>query len=292
MRRLSVLLLLLLCPLAISQTEESLLIGPGDVIHVRVFDTPELEQSVRVSDGGDIDLLVGGRVHVGGISPAAAGKVIEQNLVAAKFMIRPHVQVTVEQFTTTSVSVVGEVKNPGTYNINTPRNILTVISMSGGLSDTASRLVSIQRRETKQKITYSLSNDASTAFDAAPLVYPGDTVFVPRAEIVYVIGDVGRPGGYAKTSSSSPITVLEAIALAGGTQPSAVPSKARIMRKNADGSHTTLALGLSDMQKGRKPDEVLQPDDVVYVPFSYIRNTLTGASTIVAAASTAAVYLF
>lgn len=290
--RFAVVWILFLPVLSVSQPDESLLIGPGDLLRIQVFDTPELDQSARVNDAGDIDLLIGGRTRVKGLTPSEAAKTIEHNLVAANIMVNPHVQITVEQNATSSVTVIGEVKNPGAYSISTPRNALSVISLAGGLTDAAGRSITIERRNSKEKITYSMSNSASKAMDAAPLVYPGDIVFVPRAEIVYVLGDVGRPGGYAKASSSSPITVLEVIALAGGTRPSSAPSKARVLRKNPDGTHVSLPLALSAMQKGNRPDEVLQSEDIVYVPFSYVRNTLTGASNIVAAAGAASLYLF
>jgi polysaccharide export outer membrane protein len=246
-RRCFVALLLLLPVFARAQDpEESLLIGPGDLIAVRVFDTDELNQSVRVSDSGDIKLSVGSIVHVAGMSPPQASHLIETALIKDGFMLQPHVQVSIEQYANSLVTVLGEVKLPGTYTINTPRNILTVLAQSGGLTEFAKRTVTIQRHATKDRIPYTLSNDPNEALDHEPMVFPGDTVLVPRVDVVYVLGDVGRPGGYAKVSSSVQISVLEAVSLAGATQPSAVPSKARLIRRKEDGTYITINLPLSN----------------------------------------------
>ena len=123
-------------------------------------------------------------------------------------------------------------------------------------------------------------------------VYPGDTVLVPKADVVYVLGDVNRPGGIAIVTNDSKLSALQALSLAGGTPPNAVPSHSRLIRKQADGSHVELPLQLSAMQKGKEPDIPLQGDDIIYVPFSYARNMAVGAGSLVGATSSAAIYRF
>jgi polysaccharide export outer membrane protein len=124
------------------------------------------------------------------------------------------------------------------------------------------------------------------------LVYPGDTVFVPRASFVYVLGDVAKPGGYAMATNDSKLSVLQVVAQAGGTQPTAVPAKARLIRKRDDGTYEESALPLSDMQKGKTSDRQLQTDDIIYVPFSYVRSMALGVDSLVAAAASASIYRF
>lgn len=270
---------------------ESLLIGPGDLLHVQVFDTPELEQHVRVTDAGYISLLVGGSVKVNSLTPDAAARTIEVALLKGNYLIHPHVAISVEEYATLKVSILGEVKSPGTYSINTPRSILDVLTMAGGLTDIAERKVLIERRGNKEKIPYFISNDANTALDTEVFVNPGDIVLIPKAGIVYVLGDVQRPGGYIMNNNDARLTVLELIARAGGTNHSAVPSAARIIHRTKTG-YQDEPLPLSAMQKGKRTDVALQPEDIVYVPFSYLRNFALSGSGIAASIGSATIYKF
>jgi polysaccharide export outer membrane protein len=270
---------------------ETLLIGPGDSLHVQVFDTPELEQHARVTDAGDMPLVIGGNVHVAGLTPAQAAHSIEDTLQKGQFLLHPKVAITVEEYATQKVSVVGEVKTPGAYAINTPRSILDVLTMAGGLTDIADRKVLIERHGTKQRIPYFLSNNADTALDSVVEVKPGDSVLVPKAGIVYVLGDVARPGGYTMTNNEAQLTVLQLIARAGGTNHSAVPSHAELIHRKGS-SFVEEPLALSAMQKGHRADMPLQPDDVVWVPFSYLRNFGLQATEMLGEVGSAAVYRF
>jgi polysaccharide export outer membrane protein len=289
LRRILLLLLLGITPTLQAQTE-SLTIGPGDVLHVSVLNVPELDERARVTDDGRFRLILGGDVSVGGLTPGGAAELIEGLLIKGNYILNPHVTVTVDQFTTTNVSIIGQVKSPGSYPIQTTRSILDVIALAGGLTEQADRKLVIERRSTKAQIEYTLSNDPKDALKDQPLVFPGDTVIIPKAYLVYVVGDVARPGAYPAISNKSHISVVEAIAYAGGTPPTAVPSHARIIHKDANGTYTEAALPLSDMQKGKVRDQVMQPDDIIYVPYSYLRNVAVNVGQIVAAATSAVVY--
>jgi polysaccharide export outer membrane protein len=270
---------------------ESLLIGPGDQLHVQVFATPDLEQHPRVTDAGDIPLVLVGNVHVAGLTPAQAAATIEKDLIAGNFMLHPQVTVTVEQFATQGVAVLGQVKQPGTFPITTPRSIFDMIAMAGGLTDIADRSITIERKnDPGQKTQFFYSNNSNNAIDHSVLVYPGDKVLVPKAGLVYVLGDVKTPGGYVMSNNSSQLTVLQMIAAAGGTKTSAVPSHARLIRKAESGAYEDKPLPLSAMQKGKLPDMPLQAGDIVYVPFSYMRNIAAESSGVVAAATSASIY--
>lgn len=271
--------------------KESLLIGPGDLLHVQVFDTPELEQHARVTDRGDLPLVMGGNVHVAGLTPASAALAVETALQKGNFMIHPRVAITVEEYATQKVSVVGEVKAPGAYAIDTPRSVLDVLTLAGGLTDTADRKVLIERSSTKEQVPYFVSNQANVALDSVVQVNPGDTVIVPRAGIVYVLGDVARPGGYTMTDNEAQITVLELIARAGGTNHSAVPSHAKLIHENGS-SYTEEPLPLSAMQKGKRADLPLSANDIIWVPFSYLRSYGMQANGIVGQVGSAALYHF
>jgi len=274
-----------------SQQNESLLIGPGDMVQVKVFDTPELDQLVRVTDSGSITLIMGGEAKISSQSPEAASRVVEKMLLEGHYLLNPRVSITIVEYATQKVSILGEVKAPGAYAINTPRSVIDVLTLAGGLNEIANRRIVIERRGTRQKVPYFISNEPNLALDSAVAVNPGDSVIVPRAGIVYVLGDVARPGGYTMTNNDAQISALQLIARAGGTNHSAVPSGARLMRKTADG-YTETILPLSAMQKGKKADFPLNPDDIIYVPFSYLRNFANQATGIVGSIGSAAMYRF
>jgi polysaccharide biosynthesis/export protein len=293
MRKLTGLFLLLASaglasPLGGQQTE-SLLIGRGDILHILVFDTPELEQHVRVTDAGTITLVMGGTVGVSGRTPTQAAQVVEAALISGRLMVKPRVSVTVEEYATQAATVLGEVKSPGFYLIDTPRSVIEVLAMAGGLTDIADRRILIERSGTHEKISYFLSNDPSIAAQTAVDIHPGDSVIVPKAGIVYVLGDVARPGGYVTNDNDGKVSVLSLVARAGGTAHSAVPARAKLIHKTEDGYETT-PLPLSDIQKGKRPDVTLSPNDVVYVPFSYLRNIATQGGGIASSVAGAAIY--
>jgi polysaccharide export outer membrane protein len=268
---------------------ESLLIGPGDMLHISVYDTPELDQRARVTDDGNVPLIFLGNVHVAGLTPEQAARTIEDGLQKNEYLKHPQVTVTVEQYGTQGVLVIGEVKNPGSYQISTSRPVLDVLSLAGGLGDLANRHITIERHGTGERVQYFVSNNPEEAFDHSVLVHPGDKVMVPKAGIVYALGDFAKPGGYALTNNEAQLSAVELLALAGGTPPTARPGAAKLVRKTADG-YTEIPLQLSDMAKGKIPDILLQPGDHIYVPFSYLKNVAVGASGIVAAGASASVY--
>ncbi|MGC1462554.1 MAG: polysaccharide biosynthesis/export family protein [Terracidiphilus sp.] len=282
-------LLLSATPLAAS---ESLLIGPGDQLHIQVADTPEMEQHPRVTDAGEVPIEAVGNVKVAGLSPAEAAIAIQDRLIAAHYMRHPVVLVNIEQYATQTVSVIGEVKVPGAYPIATPRSILDVLALAGGLNPVADRNIVIERSsDPANRVHYNYSNNADAAVDLQVLVSPGDTVLVPRAGIVYILGDVNHPGGYAMTNNESKMTMLEAIALAGGLSKTAKQGGARLIRKESSGSYSDRKLSVGDLEEGKIPDIAMQPGDVVYVPFSFGRNlAVFGASSIAASATSAAIY--
>jgi polysaccharide export outer membrane protein len=292
MRAVKSLVFLFCCAACCCAQTESVTIGPGDLLHVKVLEAPELEQSARVTDAGTFTLILGGTVRVAGLTPPEAALALERVLVEGHYVLTPHVSVTMEQTATQNVTIMGQVRSPGSYPIGTPRPILDVLALAGGLTELANRKLTIQRHGTKERIAFVVSNSANAALDGSVDVFPGDTVIVSKADVVYILGDVNRPGGIAIVSNDSTLSALQALTLAGGTPPNAVPSHARLIRKQADGSHVEIPLQLSAMQKGKEPDKPLQADDIVYVPFSYARNMAVGAGSLVGATSSAAIYRF
>jgi polysaccharide biosynthesis/export protein len=287
----SLLLVFLSLNTSLPAQNESLLIGPGDLLHLQVYDTPEMEQRARVTDAGTIPFNFLGSVSVSGMTPEQAAGQIQHRLVAAGVMLHPQVTVRVEAYATQNASVMGQVIKPGIYEIDTARKVVEVLALAGGLTDLADRHITIQRfGPAKQKVEYYYSNAAQTALSDDPMVYPGDTVIVPKAPVVYVLGDVSKPGGYPMSTNNSRMTVLQAIALAGYANHTAAVGKSRLVRETATGVEE-INLEVSAIQKGKKPDVALLPDDVVYIPFSFMRNIGVNGQGILASAASAAIYI-
>jgi polysaccharide biosynthesis/export protein len=285
------LLLLSSATIHLPAQNETLLIGRGDLLHLMVYDTPEMEQRARVTDSGTIPFSFLGTVSVSGLTPAQAAEQIEHRLLAAGIMLHPQVTVRVEAYATQNASVMGEVQKPGSYEIDTGRKLVEVLAMAGGLMDIADRHITIERfGPAQQKVEYYFSNSAVSALSEDPMVYPGDTVIVPKAAVVYVLGDVSKPGGYPISTNNSTMTVLQAIALAGYANHTAAVGKSRLVRKTPTGVQE-INLPVGAMQKGKTPDIALLPDDVVYVPFSFVRNLVINGQGILASATSAAIYL-
>jgi polysaccharide export outer membrane protein len=272
-----------------SPTRNSLLISPGDELHISVLDMPDMEQTPRVTDAGDIPVQGIGNVRVINMTPGDAATAIHDRLVNAHYLNHPQVSVVVDQYATQEVTLIGEVKTPGAYPIATPRPILDVIALGGGLNDDADRDILVERHgDQNNPVHYNVNNNAEQAIKEQVLVNPGDTVVIAKAGIVYVLGDVNRPGGFTMSNNESKMTLLEALATAGGVAKTAKVGHARLIRK-AD--HTEMQISLGEIEKGKQPDFAMFPGDILYVPFSYAKNlVITSSAGITGAVGAAAIY--
>lgn len=269
--------------------QESLLIGPGDLLQVSVMREPELSEQARVMDSGEVVLPLIGRVKVGGDSAPTADAEIAKAYVVQQFLKHPQVTVTILKFATQTVSILGQVQHPGTVTITTPRSLLDVLAMVGGLTPDADRHLTIERGGVwGEQIQVFLPNNAQADLRANVSVLPGDRILVPKAGIVYVLGDVGHPGGYVMQDNSH-LTVLQAVAMAAGAKKTAAQKHARLLRREKTG-YTEHPIQLFAMERGKIPDVELKADDIVYVPFSAGRNLMLGGAGILASASAALIY--
>jgi polysaccharide export outer membrane protein len=274
----------------INPARESLLIGAGDQVHISVFREPDLDTKARVTDAGDITLPLVGSLHVAGLNPAQAASAIAKLYEADHFLKSAQVSLLIDEYATQTVSIVGEVQKPGSYPISTPRSVMDAIAAAGGLTPSADRHITIEHRgEVVEKQEVFLPNNANDTLAAQVKVYPGDLIVVPKEGIVYVLGDVGKPGGYTMDDDSK-ITVLQAVAMASGANHTAVEGHVRLVRRTPQGASTEITISLSAMQKGKIPDMPLQANDVLWVPFSYGKNFAVNGSTILGVAGSAAVY--
>jgi len=248
-------------------------IGPGDLLEIRVFEVKELDQVVRVSEDGSITLPLLGRVMVEGLTQEG---VVEKltGLLQAKYVKKPQVTIFIKEYKNQQVAVIGAVEKAGSYELVGRKNLLQIISMAGGLSDTAGNDVFILRdgpdgqTSTIHIDLKELLVNANQALNVP--IEPNDVVNVPvdREIRVFVMGRVTRPGA-VKAKLSEGITLLQSIADAGGLAEGAKEGSITITRKDKTGKEQKIKVNLKDILKGKKKDIPLQEGDVVFVPESF-----------------------
>jgi polysaccharide biosynthesis/export protein len=272
-----------------SAAAHPLQIGPGDLLDVDVFDTSELSRKLRVDDHGAISLPVGGDLFVGGLTASEAGHAIEERFRQDDVLKDPHVVVTVLEYATQGVTVYGEVKVPGVYPLLGSHSVLDLISAAGGTTANAGSSVTITHRsDPDHPIEANIKAKPGTTSALSVDVRPGDTISVSKSGIVYVLGDVGKPGGFL-IDNNNRLTVLQAIALAQGTNRTAALNRATLIRKTETG-HEQVVVALNKILASKAPDQTLMNEDILFVPISASKNTLRIMENILPAAAGAAIY--
>jgi polysaccharide export outer membrane protein len=249
-------------------TTPDLRLGPGDLVEVSVYGVPELATKARVSNDGDLYLPLIDYVHVADLSLEESQKLIEKRLDDGGFVKNPHVTIFVDDYSSQGISLLGEVGKPGIYPVLGNRRLFDVLSAAGGLTDRAGNKVTITHRNQPGKPeTIGLSRNLTESPDSNVDVRPGDTIEVHRAPIIYVVGDVGKPSGLLVDNGQ--LTVLQALALAGGTNRTAKLNSARILRKSAGPNGVVeTPVPLKKMLQAKAPDITLQANDILFVPVS------------------------
>jgi polysaccharide biosynthesis/export protein len=262
----------------------------GDLVKVSVFGAPESDQQVRVGQDGNVSLNFIGSVHVAGLTTSQAQDLIAKKLVTGGYFAQPQVSIFVVEYATQGVSVMGEVLKPGVYPLLGSRRLFDVLSLAGGTGPKAGRVVSISRREHPESPrSVLLSNDPVESAKSNIEIYPGDTVVVSRAGVVYVVGDVKKPSGVIMDNGTD-MTVLQAIAMAEGTNRTAKLNDAKLIRTTPTGRQE-LPLPLKDMLSSKAPDMRLQAEDIIFVPTSAAKSAgMRTLEAIVQTASGVAIY--
>lgn len=249
-----------------TSSSDSLRLGTGDLVEVSVYNVPELSTKARVSSAGDIYLPLVDYVRVGGLTADQAQALIQKRLSDGGFVKNPHVSVFVQEYASQGASVLGEVARPGIYPALGQQRLFDVISAAGGFTEKAGQSITVTHRSQPDKpVTVPLARNATDSPEGNIPVFPGDTIVVRKADVVYVVGEVGRPSGFLMDSGH--LTVLQAIALAGGTTRIAKLSGARILRKGPAGISET-PVELKKILEAKSPDVVMQADDILFVPTS------------------------
>jgi polysaccharide export outer membrane protein len=211
-------------------------------------------------------------VAVGGMDERAAAHAIEAVLVAKEMLLHPEVSVLVTGYAGQDVSVLGEVARPGVYPYTLHHRLLDLVSAAAGLSPSAGRLVNVFHRNDPQT-PFPVVLDpggTDTSVDHNPELLPGDTVQVSRAGLVYVIGDVVRPGGFPVDPAQG-LTVVQALSLAWGPTQNAGAARALLIREQK-GGRTLTTLNLRRMIHGQDPDQPVRDRDILFVPDSTAKN--------------------
>src|SRR5882724_8066768 len=248
------------------ETNSDVKLGAVDLLQVSVYNVPELETKGRVGNNGDVYLPLVDYVHLAGLTVEEAQALIEKRLADGGFVKNPHVTLNVDQSASQGISLLGEVARPGVYPVIGEPRLLDVISTAGGFTASAGQSITVTHRNQSDKpVTVPLSRKLADNPTSNIPVSPGDTILVHKADVVYVVGEVGRPSGFLMDSEN--LTVLKAIAMAGGTTATAKLNGVKILRKGPDGM-TETPVQLKKMMQAKAADIPMKADDILFVPSS------------------------
>lgn len=281
-------------------------LGPDDVIAIKALDAEEINNpSLRIDPGGFISLPMLGRVEARGLTVERLEKVLSTRL---KTYVRdPVVAVSVVEFRSQPVSVIGYVGQPGVHQLEGRKTLIEILAKAGGLRPEAGNTIRITRKAEWGPIPLSSAKaDETGRFSVAEvklkellqatnpadniLIRPDDIITVPRADLVYVLGEVKKPGGFILYERAT-IMGLQALAMADGFTTSAQPRRAVIIRRTADGKRIEIPANLKDILSGKAHDVEVFPEDILFVPTNAAKSALVRTmETALSAATGAAIY--
>jgi polysaccharide export outer membrane protein len=245
-------------------------LGAGDLIEVTVFGVPDLATKTRVSSTGDVYLPLIDYVHVADLTTDEAQELIQKRLEDGGFVRNPHVSIYVNESASQAITILGEVAHPGAYAAIGDRKLFDMLSLAGGLTDRAGGAVAIMHRgdpdhKVELQLPRSLTEDTSHNVD----IKPGDTIIVSKAGIIYVVGAVNRPSGFLVQEDT--MTVLKALALAGGSTRTSSLNKTMILRQTPNGL-AQIPVALKKVLHAKAPDVPLAKGDVLFIPGSAAKS--------------------
>jgi polysaccharide biosynthesis/export protein len=260
----SALSLVLLTGVLAAQSAGDYVIGPQDVLTIAVFDQADLGGKYAVELDGSFTFPLIGRVKAGGMTIRDFESELKARL-ADGFFKNPQVTVAIEQYRSQRIFVTGEVRNPGSYALTGDMTLIEALAKAGSTTPSASDEVVLVRgekgveqaatpadgRDTRRINLKNLQSGAAAVENLA--LRDGDTIFVAKAELTYVLGQVKNPGSYPIRSDT---TVLQALSLAGGVTPTGAMNRTRIIRAGGDGKNEIKA----------KLTDIVQPGDTIMVP--------------------------
>jgi polysaccharide export outer membrane protein len=256
-------------------------IGSGDLLEMRVFGQPELSGHFRVDEKGNVVLPLIGAVHVQDQSAEEAGVQIEKRYVEAEILqtAKSQTSIFISEYATQGVTVNGEVKSPGVYPALGVHTLNEVIASAGGIMATAaSEVVITHKGDPDNPVSVHYNPTALPPAIPQVQIFPGDSLMVPRAGIVYVLGNVERSGGYILDGRRA-LTVEAVMALAGGSRHAAALKRVQLVRTEKNGEKVQMIIPVNLIYKGKAPDLALKDGDILYVPTSTARLVTEQAIT-------------
>jgi polysaccharide export outer membrane protein len=261
-------------------------LGAGDLISITVYEVAELNTEARVSSRGLITMPLLGQVPVQGLTALEAEKKIEQDLTR-DYMHEAHVTLFVKERVSQQITIVGAVKNPGSYETKATKRILEVLSMAGGLNKAAGDTVYITRHKKDGNEVFLVDMEKlleEGRVDMNMFVQGGDMIFVPQSDVVQVEGAVWSPG---PVKIEGRLTIDEAIAAAGGLAQYADEDDIKLIRKDQEGKRQIIQLTMDDIQAMKQEQNpeiksgpwqqlMLQDGDVIYAEASGMRSFYSG----------------
>ncbi len=279
-------------PVVLPADFSRLRVAPGDLLSVNIYDTPEMTDSYRVGADGSLSFPLIGKVRVQGLTTAQTARLLEQKLRDGQILNHPQVNVIVLQYAGQFVTVIGEVAVPGKVTVIAPTKLSEVLAQCGGLTATAGDHIKIRHGEDAggPETDVVFRRSASNQKAGNILLRPGDTVIVPRAGIVYVLGAVLRPGGYVMQEDGE-LNVAQALAMSGGTALQAKTGGLRVIRRGPNGTVEVFQLSYDGIVKGSQIPLQLRAEDIVYVPVSKFKASMLDATAVISSAASASIYV-
>jgi polysaccharide export outer membrane protein len=267
-----------------SEVRSTYVLGTDDQLVIQAVEAEELSNKpVRIGIDGYVRLPMVGRLRAGGLTIDQ----FESELIAAlkQFIRDPEVSVSVTEFRSQPVSVIGSVKNPGVHQLQGRKTLVEMLSLAGGTTEDAGPVVKVTRLLEWGRLPLpNAADDPTGRFSVGEVrlkaitgasspeqnivIRPQDVISVPRAELVYVVGQVMRSGGFVLNERES-MSALQALSLAGGLDRAASPSNARILRAESGAmERQEIRVDLKKILDGRSEDFPLRANDILFVPAS------------------------
>lgn len=266
-------------------------IGPGETVHINVFDAPDFSLVTRVSENGDIPYPILGSFHIGGLNSASASQMLAKELKDRNLMLDPEITITVES-SHTGITVLGEVHSPGIYPPPGKHQLSDLLAAAGGLTANTGRIIEITNGRNpaeKEYVSWDPTMHNTENFDRP--VSSGDRVLVRACGIAYVGGNVAKPGAYSLCGSPK-MTLSEVMALAGGVTPNTSYNKTYLVRAQPDGTKVVQQIDIKKVLTSRVSDPVVQEDDIIYVSPSPLKAVLKSAVAFALAISPQLLYIY
>jgi polysaccharide export outer membrane protein len=232
-------------------------LGPGDQLTLEVYGQPDMSSTLYVGNDGTISVPLAGAVQVAGLTPVTAAKRVETALSAGQYLVSPHVTIAVLVGKSQRVSVLGEVHTPGRYPIEPNTSVFDLLAQAGGTTQDSADVIYVSRHAADGSVDrYPVDLKAlsdSPDKDSSRTLQSGDEIMVPRAEQFYIYGEVTTPNKYRIERG---MTVVEAIARAGGVTPRGSDRRVEIKRIGKNGQYIIQRAKASDL---------VEPNDVIRV---------------------------